>query len=90
MEYLQGEVKKIQLQRGESVKEVVLTLDVKTRWNSIISMLDSVLKVNFCIIFFYVLQQDIKKYNKDNIFVLCSVAELVNLCAAQTSYLQMN
>lgn len=46
MEYLQGEVKKTQLANGESVKEMELKLDVKTRWNSMIAMLDSVFKVN--------------------------------------------
>lgn len=45
MEYLQGEVKKDQVAKGEQAKEIVLTLDVKTRWNSMISMLDSVFKV---------------------------------------------
>ncbi len=53
MEYLQGAVKKIQVEKGECVKEVVLTLDVKTRWNSTIAMLDSVFKVNFLNFVYY-------------------------------------
>ena len=38
-------MKKIQQDKGLPVKEVTLHLDVKTRWNSIIVMLDSILKV---------------------------------------------
>jgi hypothetical protein len=45
MEYLQERVKRIQVEKGMQAKEVMLTLDVRTRWNSIISMLDSVFKV---------------------------------------------
>jgi hypothetical protein len=45
MEYLQERVKRIQVEKGQQVKEVTLTLDVRTRWNSIISMLDNVFKV---------------------------------------------
>jgi hypothetical protein len=47
MEYLQDEVKKLQVANGEPVREVALALDVKTRWNSMIAMLESVFKVNF-------------------------------------------
>jgi hypothetical protein len=46
MEYLRDRVKKMQQEKGELVREVNLTLDIKTRWNSVISMLDSVLKVD--------------------------------------------
>jgi hypothetical protein len=51
MEYLQELIKKIQLETGEPVKEVTLILDVKTRWNSVIGMLDNVLKVRYFYIF---------------------------------------
>jgi hypothetical protein len=47
MEYLQDEVKKLQVANGEPVREVALALDAKTRWNSMIAMLESVFKVNF-------------------------------------------
>jgi hypothetical protein len=51
MEYLQELIKKIQLETGEPVKEVTLILDVKTQWNSVIGMLDNVLKVRYFYIF---------------------------------------
>jgi len=47
MEFLQGEVKKIKQEKGEKFEEVVLVLDVKTRWNSLLAMLDSVFKVRY-------------------------------------------
>jgi hypothetical protein len=45
MEYLQQTVSRIQAEKGEKVQEVVLVLDVRTRWNSMIAMLDSFFKV---------------------------------------------
>jgi hypothetical protein len=45
MEILQGRVQKLQKERGQQIKEVTLNLDVKTRWNSMIAMLDSFFKV---------------------------------------------
>ena len=51
MEYLQDRVKKVQQEKGLPVKEITLHMDVKTRWNSIITMLDSILKVPVPVIF---------------------------------------
>jgi hypothetical protein len=42
---LQDQLKKLQNQQGLVGKEVALALDIKTRWNSIITMLDSFFKV---------------------------------------------
>jgi hypothetical protein len=47
MEYLQDQVKKVQLEKGEKPKEKGLVLDVRTRWNSMVTMLDSVFEVSF-------------------------------------------
>jgi hypothetical protein len=47
MESLQTQVTKKQGECGESAREVVLPMDVRTRWNSMIAMLDGVLKVKF-------------------------------------------
>lgn len=44
MEILQEKIKKIQEQKQETIQEVALALDVPTRWNSIITMLDSLSK----------------------------------------------
>jgi hypothetical protein len=44
---LQERVAKLQLERKEKMTEKTLHLDVKTRWNSMITMLNSVLQVNF-------------------------------------------
>ena len=52
MEYLQDRVKKVQQEKGLPVKEITLHMDVKTRWNSIITMLDSILKVPVPVIFY--------------------------------------
>jgi hypothetical protein len=41
-EYLQDQVKKIQKEKGEKQVEKALVLDVRTRWNSMVAMLDSV------------------------------------------------
>lgn len=49
MEYLQESQKKVQEEKREPAKEVNLVLDVRTRWNSIIAMLDSVFKVKICL-----------------------------------------
>jgi hypothetical protein len=45
MEYLQDCVRKLQTEKGLQIREVTLTLDIKTRWNSMISMLESFFKV---------------------------------------------
>jgi hypothetical protein len=45
MEIRQDLVQKLQKERGQQIKEVTLNLDIKTRWNSMIAMLDSFLKV---------------------------------------------
>ena len=45
METLQDRVQKQQKEKGQWVKVVTLQLDVKTRWNSMIAMLDSFFKV---------------------------------------------
>ena len=47
MEYLQERIKKVQQEKGLKQVEQNLILDVKTRWNSLIGMLDSVLRVSF-------------------------------------------
>jgi len=47
MVFLQGEVKKVQEARGEKFQEVVLHLDIKIRWNSMLTMLESFFKVKF-------------------------------------------
>jgi hypothetical protein len=47
MEYLQDQVKKVQLEKGEKPKEKGLVLDVRTRWNSMVTMLDSAFEVSF-------------------------------------------
>ncbi len=44
---LQEQVTEIQKERGESARDATLTIDVRTRWNSMIAMLDSVFKVKF-------------------------------------------
>jgi hypothetical protein len=46
MEYLQDQVKKIQLEKGENPQEKGLVLDVRTRWNSMVAMLDSVFQAS--------------------------------------------
>ncbi len=53
MKYLQELIKKIQLETGEPVKEVTLILDVKTQWNSVIGMLDNVLKFRYFYVHFW-------------------------------------
>ncbi len=45
MEVLQDKIKKLQEEKGKPITEVALALDVSTRWNSIIKMLDSLFKV---------------------------------------------
>lgn len=50
MEILQDRVQKLQKENGQRVMEVTLILDVKTRWNSMIAMLDSFFKVKDALI----------------------------------------
>ncbi len=45
MEILQDRVQKLQKEKGQRVQVVTLQSDVKTRWNSLIAMLDSFFKV---------------------------------------------
>jgi hypothetical protein len=45
MEVLQDKIKKLQEEKGKPITEVALALDVSTRWNLIIKMLDSLFKV---------------------------------------------
>ena len=45
-EFLQNKIKEINERNGNPAMPVKLTLDVRTRWNSLISMLDAFLKVN--------------------------------------------
>jgi hypothetical protein len=46
LEYLQEQVKKIQLEKGEKPREKALVPDVRTRWNSMVAMLDSVFQAS--------------------------------------------
>ena len=45
VEILQREVKRIQSSRGEAERELMIKCDVKTRWNTIAEMIDSVLRI---------------------------------------------
>ena len=50
MEILQDRVQKLQKEKGQRVQVVTLQSDVKTRWNSLIAMLDSFFKVKDALI----------------------------------------
>jgi hypothetical protein len=45
VEYLQERFKRLQLEAGKKSSEVNLYLDVKTQWNLMILMIESLLKV---------------------------------------------
>jgi hypothetical protein len=50
LEILKDRVQKLQKEKGERIMEVTLILDCKTRWNSMIAMLDSFFKVKDALI----------------------------------------
>jgi hypothetical protein len=55
LEVLQDQVKKTQKQKGEKEVKKEMVLDVRTRWNSMVAMLDSVFQASPTFPFFSLL-----------------------------------